>query len=317
MSELVRALRAGRWLSGYAACVLAFMVVVILEGAVVRATGSGAGCGNHWPLCNGEVIPHHPRIATMIEFAHRSLTGILSTLVIGLIVWVFVARERGTRVRRAAKWVGVLLVTEALLGAVLVKGAYVEKNASDMRVFVQCIHFTNTMLLVAALALTWWWARGRDRIVAGVEARSVAWISVLATLVVGATGSVAALADTLFPAPSLRAGLMEDFSKTAPLLVRMRWVHPAAALVGVACVGWLCIRARGTAVTWLGALMVLQLALGAGDVLLLVPTWMQVLHLLGADLYWIALVAVAAEVLWPGLEARAKAPAHVTQYSAG
>jgi len=299
----VRALRAGRWLSGYAACVLAFMVVVILEGAVVRATGSGAGCGNHWPLCNGEVIPHHPRIATMIEFAHRSLTGILSTLVIGLIVWVFVARERGTRVRRAAKWVGVLLVTEALLGAVLVKGAYVEKNASDMRVFVQCIHFTNTMLLVAALALTWWWARGRDRIVAGVEARSVAWISVLATLVVGATGSVAALADTLFPAPSLRAGLMEDFSKTAPLLVRMRWVHPAAALVGVVCVGWLCLRVRGRAVTWLGTLMVLQLVLGVGDVLLLAPTWMQVLHLLGADLYWVALVAVAAEVLWPGLEA--------------
>ena len=299
----MRALRAGRWLSGYAACVLAFMVVVILEGAVVRATGSGAGCGNHWPLCNGEVIPHHPRIATMIEFAHRSLTGILSTLVIGLIVWVFVARERGTRVRRAAKWVGVLLVTEALLGAVLVKGAYVEKNASDMRVFVQCIHFTNTMLLVAALALTWWWARGRDRIVAGVEARSVAWISVLATLVVGATGSVAALADTLFPAPSLRAGLMEDFSKTAPLLVRMRWVHPAAALVGVVCVGWLCLRVRGRAVTWLGTLMVLQLVLGVGNVLLLAPTWMQVLHLLGADLYWIALVAAAAEILWPGLKA--------------
>ena len=303
MSELVRALRAGRWLSGYAACVLAFMVVVILEGAVVRATGSGAGCGNHWPLCNGEVIPHHPRIATMIEFAHRSLTGILSTLVIGLIVWVFVARERGTRVRRAAKWVGVLLVTEALLGAVLVKGAYVEKNASDMRVFVQCIHFTNTMLLVAALTLTWWWARERVRVVAGVEARSVAWMSIVATLAVGATGSVAALADTLFPAPSLRAGLMEDFSKTAPLLVRMRWVHPAAALVGVVCVGWLCLRVRGRAVTWLGTLMVLQLVLGVGDVLLLAPTWMQVLHLLGADLYWVALVAVAAEVLWPGLEA--------------
>ena len=246
MSELVRALRAGRWLSGYAACVLAFMVVVILEGAVVRATGSGAGCGNHWPLCNGEVIPHHPRIATMIEFAHRSLTGILSTLVILLIVWVFVVREPGTRVRRAAKWVGVLLVTEALLGAVLVKGAYVEKNASDMRVFVQCIHFTNTMLLVAALTLTWWWARERVRVVAGVEARSVAWMSIVATLAVGATGSVAALADTLFPAPSLQAGLMEDFSRTAPLLVRMRWVHPAAALVGVVCVGWLCVRGRGT-----------------------------------------------------------------------
>ena len=303
VSSLLNSLRGGRGLSRYAACVLGFMVVVILEGAVVRATGSGAGCGNHWPLCNGEVIPHHPRIATMIEFAHRSLTGILTTMVVALIAWVFVARERGTRVRRAAIWVSVLLVTEALLGAVLVKGAYVEKNASDMRVFVQCVHFTNTMLLVAALALTWWWARERVGVVATVEARSVAWLAVVSTIVVGATGSVAALADTLFPAPSLRAGLMEDFSAAAPLLVRMRWVHPAAALVGVVCVAWLCVRVSGSAVRWLGWLMVAQLVLGVGDVLLLAPMWMQVLHLLGADLYWIALVVVAAQLVWVGREA--------------
>jgi heme a synthase len=299
VSSLLSSVRGGRGLSRYAACVLGFMVLVILEGAVVRATGSGAGCGNHWPLCNGEVIPHHPRIATMIEFAHRSLTGILTTMVVGLIAWVFVARERGTRVRHAAVWVGVLLVTEALLGAVLVKGAYVEKNASDMRVFVQCVHFTNTMLLVAALALTWWWAREREGVAATLESRSVAWLAVVATIVVGATGSVAALADTLFPAPSLRAGLREDFSAAAPLLVRMRWVHPAAALVGVVCVGWLCWRVRTRVAKWLVGLLVLQLVLGAGDVLLLAPMWMQVLHLLGADLYWIALVGLAADVVWP------------------
>jgi len=45
---------------------------------------------------------------------------------------------------------------------------------------------------------------------------------------------------------------------------------------------------------------VLQLVLGVGDVLLLAPTWMQVLHLLGADLYWVALVVVAADVVWGG-----------------
>jgi cytochrome c oxidase assembly protein subunit 15 len=303
MSSLFKPAREGRWLSLYAACVLAFMVLVILEGAVVRATGSGAGCGNHWPLCNGEVIPHHPRIATMIEFAHRSLTGILSTMVIALIVWVFVVSVKGERVRRAAKWVGVLLLTEALLGAVLVKGAYVEKNASDMRVFVQCIHFTNTMLLVAALALTWWWSRERAPLMANAESKNIAWFSVIATLVVGATGSVAALADTLFPAPSLMAGLRDDFSAGAPLLVRMRWIHPASTVVAVTCVAWLCWRVRGTAVIWLGGLMVAQLVLGAGDVLLLAPTWMQVVHLLGADLYWVALVVVCAGVVWSGRKA--------------
>jgi heme a synthase len=300
MSSLSKWLRSERGLAAYAVCVLGFMVLVVLEGAIVRATGSGAGCGNHWPLCNGDFFPHHPRLATIIEYTHRSMTGFCSTLVAVLIAWVFVARAEGDRARRAAVWVGVLLLTEALLGAVLVKGGYVEFNASDARVFMQCIHFTNTMLLVAALALTWWWTRPRVSIEA-VEARSVAWLAVVATMVVGATGSVAALADTLFPSPSFRAGLAEDFSATAPLLVRMRWVHPAAALVGVVCVGWLCWRARAR---WLAWLMGVQLALGVGDVLLLAPTWMQVLHLLGADLYWIVLVVVAADVVWRGEEQR-------------
>src|ERR1700744_4982830 len=125
----------GRALSGYAAGVLGFMILVILWGAVVRATGSGAGCGNHWPLCNGDFFPHHPRLATIIEYTHRSMTGFCSTMVAILMAWVFFARSNGDRARRAAVWVGVLLLTEALLGAVLVKGGYVETNASNARVF--------------------------------------------------------------------------------------------------------------------------------------------------------------------------------------
>jgi len=324
MRQVLAAVRGGRGIAAYAACVLGFMVLVILEGAVVRATGSGAGCGNHWPLCNGLFFPlRHPRLATVIEFTHRAMTGFLSTSVVVLIAWVFVARERGDRARRAVVWVVVLLVTEALLGAVLVKGGYVERNASNARVLVQGVHFTNTMLLVAALTLTWWWLRASAKsIPQGLKplpshsamrpeaeasgyleapgVRSVAWVALVATMVVGATGSVAALADTLFPSPSLRAGLADDFSAAAPLLVRMRWVHPAAALIGVVCVGWLCLRVRAWVLGWL---MGLQLVLGLGDVLLLAPTWMQVVHLLGADLYWVALVVVAAEVLWPKQEA--------------
>ena len=300
MSRIVRALREGRGLTAYAWCVLAFMVLVVLEGAIVRATGSGAGCGNHWPLCNGDFFPHHPRLATIIEYTHRSMTGFCVTLVTVLIAWVFFARAKGERARKAAVWVGVLLLTEALLGAVLVIGGYVERNASDARVFVQGIHFTNTMLLLAALTLTaWWLRRNQETSSAPTEARSLAWIGLLATIVVGATGAVAALADTLFPSPSLRAGLADDFAATAPLIVRMRWLHPAAAIIGVVCVAWLCLRVRSKVARWVVALLVLQLVLGTGDVLLLAPTWMQVLHLLGADLYWIALVALCADVLAP------------------
>ena len=300
MSRIVRAIREGRGLTAYAWCVLGFMVLVVLEGAIVRATGSGAGCGNHWPLCNGDFFPHHPRLATIIEYTHRSMTGVCVTLVTVLITWVFFARAKSDRARKAAVWVGVLLLIEALLGAVLIFGGYVENNASDARVFMQGIHFTNTMLLLAALTLTAWWLHRRQATSsAPAEARSLAWIGLLATIIVGATGAVAALADTLFPSPSLRAGLADDFAATAPLLVRMRWLHPAAALIGVICVAWLCLRVRSKVARWVVALLVLQLVLGTGDVLLLAPTWMQILHLLGADLYWIALVALCADVLAP------------------
>jgi cytochrome c oxidase assembly protein subunit 15 len=290
-----------RLLPLYAALVVGFMVLVILEGAIVRATGSGAGCGNHWPLCNGDFFPHHPRLATIIEYTHRSMTGLCTTLVAILIGWTFLARPRGDRARRAVVWTGILLITEALLGALLVKGGYVENNASNMRIVMQCIHFTNTMLLLAAMTIAWWWLRDlpQPAIPLRPQARSIAWLALIATLFVGATGSVAALADTLFPPTSVQAAFLQDFAAQSPLLVRMRWLHPASALIALGCAIWLALQIRSTLGRWILGLIGAQLALGATDVLLLAPTWMQVLHLLGADLYWIALVISCASVLAP------------------
>jgi cytochrome c oxidase assembly protein subunit 15 len=302
--------RKSRGLSGYAAVVLGFMVLVILEGAVVRATGSGAGCGNHWPLCNGQVIPHHPRLATIIEFAHRSLTGICATLVVALIGWTFWATPRGDRARKAAVWTGVLLITEALLGAVLVLGGLVDRNTSDARAIMQCVHFTNTMLLLGALTLTWWWLRAP-----GIPAdatrgsRRVAWSALLLTILTGATGSVAALADTLFPSPSVREGFLQDFSSNAPLLVHMRWMHPAAALLAAAATIVLCLHLSSEARRWLGTLLLLQIALGLADLFALAPVALQVLHLLGADLFWIALVAATSSIVFAAKPAHSTGPA--------
>jgi cytochrome c oxidase assembly protein subunit 15 len=290
-----------RALPAFAAVVVGFMVLVILEGALVRATGSGAGCGNHWPLCNGDFFPHHPRLATVIEYTHRSMTGFCTALVAILIGWTFLGRPRNHRARRAVVWSGILLTTEALLGALLVKGGYVESNVSDMRVVMQCIHFTNTMLLLAAITLSWWWLRDRPqpRTDLGPSARSVAWISLLATLFVGGTGSVAALADTLFPPTSLQAAFLQDFAAHSPLIVRMRWLHPATALVALGCAIWIAIQLRSKLGQLVIGLVCAQIVLGAADVLLLAPTWLQVLHLLGADLYWIALVVACATILFP------------------
>lgn len=301
--------KPGNALPLYAAAVVGFMVLVILEGAFVRATGSGAGCGNHWPLCNGDFFPHHPRLTTLIEYTHRSMTGVCTTMVALLIGWTFRARPRGNRARRAVVWCGILLLTEAFLGALLVKGGYVENNASDMRVFMQCVHFTNTLLLLAAITISWWWLRDRTPALhLRPSARSAAWLALGTTVVVGATGSVAALADTLFPSTSLQTAFVQDFAANSPLLVRMRWVHPATALIGLACAIWLAAQLRSSLGRWVLALIAAQLALGAADVLLLAPTWMQILHLLGADLYWIALVAACTTVIAPAPLAAPLAP---------
>jgi cytochrome c oxidase assembly protein subunit 15 len=299
MSRIFATIRSGRGLPAFAAFVVGFMVLVILEGAVVRATGSGAGCGAHWPLCNGEILPHHPRLATIIEFTHRSLTGICTALVAVLIAWAFLARPRGDRARKAAVAAGILLITEGALGALLVLGHYVGNNASTARVVVQCIHFTNTMLLLAAMTLTWWWLRLRETAPLCPTGRIAATLTLLATILTGATGSVAALADTLFPSSSLHAALAQDFSSTAPLLIRMRWIHPAATILALAAALWLLPQLKSAPRRWVAALLFSQIVLGVADVLLLAPLSLQVLHLLFADLFWIALVATTSSLLSP------------------
>lgn len=293
--------RSTQAVSRFAWGVFGFMVLVVLWGAVVRATSSGAGCGDNWPLCNGDFFPHHPRIATVIEFTHRSMSGICTFLVASLAGWTFYATPRGHRARRAVLWSVALLVVEALLGAALVLRHDVESNISLERVVMQAIHFTNTMALLAALTLTAWFLRDRrDQLTQAVaKARSLALLAVASTIVVGATGALAALADTLFPSPSVMAGLTADFAASAPLLVRMRWVHPAAMLLAFACVVLLAGKLKTRLSYIVLALLGLQAVLGIADVLLLAPIWMQVVHLLAADIYWAALVTLAADILWP------------------
>jgi cytochrome c oxidase assembly protein subunit 15 len=282
---------------------LGFMVLLVLEGAVVRATSSGGGCGNHWPLCNGDFFPHHPRLATVIEYTHRSLTGICTTLVVVLAGWTFLGTSPKHKARRAVVASCLLLVTEALLGAVLVLRGYVENNVSPGRVIMQSVHFTNTMLLLAALTLTAWFLRqsreAGPAVLHSPEIKSATLLAVLATIVMGATGSLAALADTLFPSVSLRAAFDADFASASPLLVRMRWMHPAASMIGFLCVLLLARLSRTKLSRLVLLLFCAQIVLGIADVVLLAPTWMQLVHLLGADLYWVALVALAGEILWP------------------
>lgn len=287
--------------------VLAYNVAVIVWGSAVRATGSGAGCGDHWPLCNGTVVQHHPAVATMIEFAHRATSGIDLLCVLALVAWTFAATPHRHCARGWSVAVLVLTLNEALLGALLVLLGHTAHDTSPSRGVYLGLHLTNTLLLLAALAMTAHFLSRRAANVRGevaVRAPGLALTGLGATLVVGVTGSLAALGDTLYPAHHLLAGIAEDFSPGSSWLLRIRWVHPAISLIAGAFIAWLIVR------TWrradgvrsrplaLGVVLLLglQYVLGVADVALLAPTWMQMTHLLGADLLWIALVVLCARV---------------------
>jgi heme a synthase len=281
--------------------VLAYNVLVVLWGALVRATGSGAGCGGHWPLCNGDVVPSLATTATVIEYTHRAMVAVAFVAVFGLWLWSFMAFPRGHRVRRWAGLAAVLLVVEALLGAGLVLFNYVEHNASIGRAVYLAAHLANTQVLLAALAMTAWTAA---RGIASLRARTptVLRTALPLTVALSMTGAVAALGDTLFPSASLSAGLAQDFSASAHFLLRLRGAHPLlAVLLGLFLLyaASATVRARPSAAVKLMAaavagLALAQLAAGAVNVALLAPAWMQIVHLLLADLLWIALVILAA-----------------------
>jgi heme A synthase len=290
-----------RLFTGYAWAVLGWNLLVVLWGAYVRASGSGAGCGDRWPLCNGEIAPRFPRLATVIEFVHRASSGIALVAVLGLLVWSLLAYPRRHRVRRAAIWSFVFLILEALLGAGLVLFDYVDKNVSIGRAVYLSMHLVNTQLLLGALALTAWFSR---RPASRIHPPLGVVLSALPVAVlISMTGVIAALADTLFPAASLAEGMRQDVAATANFLVHWRVIHPAVAVAGALFIIWaataalrrsarptprrMALLAAGTAVA--------QLIAGAVNLALLTPAGMQLLHLFIADLLWILLVLLAVE----------------------
>jgi len=276
-------------------------ILVALWGVVVRATGSGAGCGNHWPLCNGQVIPQSPRIDTIIEFTHRLTTGGALVLTVALLFGVFsVVSEKDHPARKAAIATGLLLVNEAILGALLVKLGYVTGNRSVGRVVLLAIHFSNTFLLIAACTLSVYFLTHAQRRLISRRNLRLSAVGLASTLIVGVSGSLAALGDTLFPATSLRAAFVQDFASNSPMLLRLRSVHPLSAFLATVFVIWLLKRSWGSPLAnFVLGLLAFQIALGFADLLLLAPTWMQVLHLLGADLYWAALLWLSAQQTFP------------------
>jgi heme A synthase len=302
----------------YAWGVLAANLGVVLWGAYVRASGSGAGCGSHWPLCTGVVVPRSPSIATLIELTHRATSGIALVLVVGLFVWSRRVAAPRSPVRLGAAFALVFMLGEALLGAGLVLFELVAHNDSLTRAFSLAAHLLNTFLLLGSLTLTGWWASGGNRLRAE-PSRTTTWLvgaGLLGILLVGMTGAITALGDTLFPAASVMEGIRQDTSPTAHLLIRLRVLHPAlAAGVGtylLALAMWIVSRRTNPATTrfaWLvAALVIAQWLVGLTNIALLAPIWLQLSHLLLADLLWIALVLLGAALLTQPATARMAVP---------
>jgi heme A synthase len=308
----------------YSWFVLLVNLFVILWGVYVRASGSGAGCGSHWPLCNGVVIPISPQIETIIEFTHRLSSGLSLILVVVMFIWAYRAFPRKHIVRFGATLSLIFIFTEALVGAGLVLFEWVAHDASTGRVISMAIHLVNTFLLLAALTLTGWWATTGESI-SLKKNKLLLWVfgfAFLGVIALGVSGAITALGDTLFPAQSLVEGIQQDFSPTAHFVIRLRVWHPVLAII----IGAYLILLGGLLAMYandesrkvhqqneldygylerhyqlvknfsiiLICAVVAQLLAGLINLLLLAPVWMQLVHLFLADFVWISLVLLAA-----------------------
>ena len=329
-SEAVQGGRVGRLLPALAWSALGYNVLVILWGAFVRISGAGAGCGAHWPLCNGVALPASPTLNTVIEFSHRLTSGISGLLAIGLLVLALLRSPRGHPVRTGAIASLLLVIFEGLVGGVQVLLGLTATSTNPARGFVQGVHLANTFLLLGALLLTAVWASGGPRLRLRGQGR-LGWavgVAVVSMLVLGMAGAVTALGDLLFtptgmtPLDTVRA----DFSVSASIIQNLRVIHPVMAL-GVSAyliwfAGWVGGAGQvgagvsaGAALhprrwkTVLHALIGLQIVAGVMNVILKAPGWMQITHLLLGCAMWLGVVMLCYAAMLAHLAAKRTVPA--------
>lgn len=288
----------------FAWTMLAYNIAVILWGAYVRVSFSGDGCGANWPFCNGQVLPQHMATPMAIEFTHRAMTSLDTFGVITLVSWAFLSFGKKHPIRSSAVIALVLLFVEALLGAGLVLLRKVAHDQSMGRVWYLSGHSVNTMVLLAAFTVTAWLATTKTQRFRLGGLRIGLWFLLSVAVFVSVTGVIAALGDTLFPTSSLSVGVRQDFASASSGLLRLRLLHPLVAVLGAAYIIWTASRKavrtgprrlRQSGMYCVG-LTCFQIVIGIANVGLLAPVWMQLFHLLVADLVWIALVVMVLEI---------------------
>ena len=297
----------------FAWLVLGWNIVVILWGVFLRASKSGDGCGQHWLTCQGEVIPSAPALKTVIEFSHRITSSLDGLLLIALLVWAFVIwkRRRSDSTKKVLKMAAgsfVFVVIEGLLGAGLVLTGNTAETLTPERPFWMAGHLVNTLILLTFLTLTARYASGGKPLNFYVERKYLAAIVIgfAAILLVGITGSIAALSHMIFPSGTIAEGIAKDFSPTSNILLRLRLLHPITAILTsvfmIFLTGWLTKESgkERLVVRWsnvLSIMVLVQIAFGSLTLLTLAPIAMQLGHLLFVDVIWISYVMFAASFL--------------------
>ncbi len=291
----------------FSGIVLVFTLFVILWGDFVQISGSGDGCGAHWPTCKGDILPGFESAKTNIEFVHRATSGLLGLLTAGLLAWAFKAFPKGSVVRFGALMSFVFVLTEGLFGAALVLLRKVGTDASVGRVVIDSLHLVNTMILIGFLALTNWWAvhpHHRPDWAKSKELKLGFAIGAVGILLVAILGAISSLGDAIFPVGNTAEAIDRTFAVGAHFLERIRTIHPfVAVVVSIYTVGFAHAVSRmpGLSVKPLSRvvsfLFLGQLLMGLLNVRLAAPVYIQLPHLLLADLLWMAWVVLTVAAL--------------------
>src|SRR5216117_3230154 len=252
--------------------------LLIILGAIVRITGSGMGCGDHLPLCNGKLLPPLD-LPTLIEYGHRLAAALVSVLVSGLAAYAWwLGRGAGSGERyvpsRTAYVALGLLIVQVLLGAVTVK--------LRLPPWTVILHLGTAMLLLATLIVA---ARGRPRAPpsrAGLAALTLGFVTVLFGALTANLGAASAcLGFPLCNGQVVPAG---------NYLQHIHWVHRLLAYTLFGYVWWWALRMRTRRAWWVVGLVTLQVAVAAAMVLLGLPAPLQATHVAVGAAVWAGLV---------------------------
>jgi heme A synthase len=281
-----------------------YLLAVIVYGALVRATRSGAGCGAHWPLCNGELVPEIAHYTTAIELGHRLTSGLCLPLALWVLYLAFKQRARLPWAYRFAWGTVLLVIIEALIGAALVLLEHVAYNTSGYRALSISVHLLSSNFLLACALLTWEFSRAGKYHLQRVTPKKwqlvVAGIAILST---NFSGAFTVLADTLFPSASVANSFAESMTEGKHLFVRMRVFHPFFAMLNAALVLFLLdktVKLRSELDIFRQAILALflcQALLGLSNILWPAAVALQLSHLLGAELIWLCYVLLSSRAL--------------------